>query len=127
MPTRGLHLFVLIAAACLVPVPAQEPKAQDQNDQTVTLSVADMKRQMISCKPHKISRGLLPKGTVVPILVSVDENGKVVGLTPVGRCPVGCGLLAEPIVSIREECKFAPLKVNDRAVPYKGNVELIAP
>jgi len=86
-----------------------------------------MKRQMVSCKPYKISRGLLPKGTVVPILVSIDENGKVVGLTPVSRCPVGCGLLAEPIVSIREECKFAPLKVNGRAVPYKGTVELVAP
>jgi len=86
-----------------------------------------MKRQMVSCKPHKISRGLLPKGTVVPILVSIDENGKVVGLTPVSRCPVGCGLLAEPIVSIRAECKFAPLKVNGRAVPYKGTVELVAP
>jgi hypothetical protein len=127
MSTRGLQVFALIAAACLVPASGQEPKAQEQNDKTLTLSVADMKRQMISCKPHKISRGLLPKGTVVPILVSIDERGKVIGLSPVGRCPVGCGLLAEPIVSIREECKFAPLTVNGRAVSYKGNVELVAP
>lgn len=97
-----------------------------ETDQTPTLSAADMKRQTISCKPHEISRGLLPTGTVVPIRVSVDEQGKVVGLTPVGRCPVGCGLLAKPITSIRN-CKFAPLTVNGRAVPYKGDVELVAP
>jgi hypothetical protein len=126
MLTRRLHLFVLIALACLIPVLGQEPKPADQTDQTPTLSAAEMKRQTVSCKPHKISRGLLPKGTVVPIQVSVDEKGEVGGLTPVGRCPVGCGLLAEPITSIRN-CKFAPLMVNGRAVPYKGDVELVAP
>ena len=95
-------------------------------DQNPTLSAADMKRQTISCKPSEISRGLLPKGTVVPIRVSVDEKGNIIGLGPVGRCPVGCGLLAGPIISIRN-CKFAPLTVNGRAVPYKGDVELVAP
>ena len=85
-----------------------------------------MARQTISCKPSKIKRGLLPKGTVVPISVTIDENGKLVGLTPTGRCPVGCGLLAEPIVSIKK-CKFAPYIVNGHAVPYKGDVELVAP
>lgn len=126
MLNRGSHLFILTVLACLIPVLAQEPRAADQADQTPTLSATDMKRQIVSCKPHEISRGLLPKGTVVPIRVSVDEKGKVVGLTPAGRCPVGCGLLAEPITSIRK-CKFAPLKVDGRAVPYKGDVELIAP
>lgn len=85
-----------------------------------------MVRQTISCKPSKIRAGLLPKGAVVPINVSVDENGKLVGLGPAGRCPVGCGLLAEPIVSIRK-CKFAPYIVNGHAVPYRGEVDLIAP
>lgn len=127
MSTRSLHLFALFAAAYLIPVSAQEVKNQGQNNQVLVLSVTDMKRQMVSCKPHKISRGLLPKGTVVPISVSIDENGKLVGIGPAERCPVGCGLVAEPIISIRDTCQFAPLKVDGRAVPYKGNVELVAP
>jgi hypothetical protein len=61
---------------------AQESKVSDQKDQPVPLSVAEMKRQTVSCKPHEISRGLLPKGTVVPIRVTVDTKGKVIGLTP---------------------------------------------
>jgi hypothetical protein len=106
---------------------AQEPKVSGQKDQAVALSVAEMKRQMVSCKPHEISRGLLPKGTVVPIRVTVDTKGKVIGLTPAEpRCPVGCGLLAEPIVSIKK-CKFSPLTVDGQRVAYSGNVELIAP
>jgi hypothetical protein len=125
MSSGAIKPFFLIAVACLIPVSAQEAKTPDQIDQTVTLSVAEMKRQMISCKPHKISRGLLPKGTVVPIRVSIDDKGKIVGLSPVGRCPVGCGQLAEPIVSIKK-CKFAPLTVDGHYVPYSGNVELIA-
>jgi hypothetical protein len=90
------------------------------------LTVADMARQTISCKPSSISPGLLPKGTVVAIRVSVNEAGNTVGVSPVGRCPVGCGLLAGPIVSINK-CKFAPYTVNGHATFYKGDVELIAP
>jgi hypothetical protein len=126
MSTIKLSSCFLIAIACLIPVSAQEAKAPDQNSQTVTLSVAEMKRQIISCKPHEISRGLLPKGTVVPIRVSVDDKGKITGLSPAERCPVGCGLLAEPIVSIKK-CKFAALTVDGHDVAYSGNVELIAP
>ncbi len=62
----------------------------------------------------------------MPISVSVDENGRLVGLGPAGRCPVGCGLLAEPIVSIKK-CKFARYIVNGHAAPYKGEVGLVAP
>jgi hypothetical protein len=126
MSTTILSPFFLIAVACLIPVSAQEAKAPAQNSQTVTLSVAEMKRQMISCKPHEISRGLLPKGTVAPIRVSADDKGKVVGLSPAEGCPVGCGLLAEPIVSIKK-CKFAPLSVDGHGVAYSGNAELVAP
>jgi hypothetical protein len=126
MSTRGWSPVFLIAAVCLIPGFAQEAKAPDQNGQMVTLSVAEMKRQIVSCKPHEISRGLLPKGTVVPIRVSVDTKGKIIGLGPAERCPVGCGLLAEPIISIKK-CKFALLTVNGHDVAYSGNVELIAP
>jgi hypothetical protein len=126
MSTHGLGVFALIVAVCLIPCSAQEPKTPEQNDPIPTLSATDMAQQTISCKPSKIKRGLLPKGTVVPISVSIDENGKLVGLTPAGRCPVGCGLLAEPIVSIKK-CKFAPYIVNGHAVPYKGEVDLVAP
>jgi len=62
----------------------------------------------------------------VPIRVTVDAKGKVIGLSPAARCPVGCGLLADPIVSIRK-CKFAPLTVDGHEVTYSGNVELVAP
>jgi len=126
MLTLGVRVFAMIVAVCMIPCSAQEPKAGAQNDAIPTLSATDMARQTISCKPSKIKRGLLPKGTVVPISVSIDENGKLVGLTPAGRCPVGCGLLAEPIVSIKK-CKFAPYIVNGHAVPYEGDVDLVAP
>lgn len=122
-----LSPLFLIAIVCLIPVSAQEAKPPDQNGQTVVLSVAEMRKQTISCKPHEISRGLLPKGTVVPIRVTVDAKGKVVGLSPAEpRCPVGCGLLADPIISIKK-CKFAPLTVGGHLVTYSGNVELVAP
>ena len=127
MATRKSSLLgALLAVVCFMPTWAQETKAPDQKGQTIRLSAADMKRQIVSCKPHAISRGLLPKGTIVPIEISVDDKGEIVGLSPVGRCPVGCGLLADPILSINK-CKFAPLNLEGRAVPYKGNVDLVAP
>jgi hypothetical protein len=125
MSMHGLGIFALIVAV-LIPCSAQESKAPEQNGPITTLSATDMAQQTISCKPSKIKQGLLPKGTVVPISVSIDEKGKLVGLTPAGRCPVGCGLLAEPIVSIKK-CRFAPYIVNGHAVPYKGEVDLVAP
>jgi hypothetical protein len=97
-----------------------------KGDPIPILTVADMARQTISCKPSSISPGLLPKGTVVTVRVSVNETGDTVGVSPVGRCPVGCGLLAGPIVSINK-CKFAPYTVNGRATNYQGDLELVAP
>jgi hypothetical protein len=127
MRNHVLRAFLLISVACSTAGSAQEPKASDQKDQPVALSVAEMKRQILSCKPHEISRGLLPKGTVVPIRVTIDTKGKVIGLTPAEpRCPVGCGLLAKPIISIKK-CKFSPLTMDGQTVAYSGNVELIAP
>jgi hypothetical protein len=91
------------------------------------LTASEMAQHTVSCKPNRISPGLLPKGTVVPVRVSVNEAGEVVGVDIVGgRCPVGCGLLVGPLVSIRK-CKFAPHTVNGRATPYQGDIELTAP
>jgi len=122
------HVFkaFLLIAACSITGSAQEPKAPGQSAQVVTLSAGEMKQQIVSCKPHQISHGLLPKGTVVPIRVTVDAKGKVIGLSPAERCPVGCGQLANPIISIKK-CTFAPLTVEGHAVVYSGNVELVAP
>ena len=96
------------------------------SDPIPVLTVADMARQTISCKPRGISPGLLPKGTVLTVRVSVNETGDTVGVSPVGRCPVGCGLLASTIVSINT-CKFAPYVVNGRATFYSGDIEVVAP
>lgn len=96
------------------------------NDLIPVLSVGDMARQTISCKPDAFKPGLLPKGTVVTVQVTVDAGGKAVEVTPVGRCPVGCGLILGPVYSVKK-CQFAPYIVNGRATTYKGNVELIAP
>jgi hypothetical protein len=90
------------------------------------LSPADMARQTISCKPASIPPGLLPTGTIVTIRVSVDEAGQVVNYGPAGRCPVACGKLAGPIISMKD-CKFAPYVVNGKAQFYRGDVELVAP
>jgi hypothetical protein len=78
------------------------------SDPIPVLTVADMAHQTVSCKPSSISPGLLPSGTVVTVRVSVNETGDALGASPVGRCPVKCGLLAGPIVSIQKR-KFAPL------------------
>jgi hypothetical protein len=104
----------------------QSPETPKTGDSTPVLTAAEMVEQTISCKPSKITPGLLPKGTVVPIRVSVNEEGKIVGLTPVGRCPVGCGLLAKPIESIKK-CRFRPYNVNGHTTAYQGDVDLVAP
>jgi hypothetical protein len=97
-----------------------------KGDPIPVLSVADMARQTISCKPDSFKPGLLPKGTTVTARVVVDENGKIVGLGIVNRCPIGCGLLAGPVESINK-CKFAPYSVNGKPTVYKGDVELVGP
>ena len=96
------------------------------SDPIPVLTVAEMAHQTLSCKPSDISRGLLPKGTVVKVRVSLNETGGILGVSPVGRCPVQCGLLAGPIISI-EKCRFAPYTVNGRTTPYQGDIELTAP
>lgn len=96
------------------------------SDPIPVLSVADMKRQTISCQPSSFKQGLLPKGTVVTVRVSVNEKGETGGVNVVGRCPIGCGFILGPVYSLKK-CQFSPYLVNGRATEYKGDLELVAP
>lgn len=97
------------------------------NDPIPILSVADMAKQTISCKPNKIPPGFLPKGTVITERVSVNEKGETVDVRPAAqRCPIPCPLLMGPENPLNK-CKFAPYSVNGRTTVYKGDVEVIAP
>jgi hypothetical protein len=85
-----------------------------------------MAQQTIECKPREIDPGVLPKGTLVPARVTVNESGDIVDLNFVDRCPVGCGRLADAILSVKN-CKFKPFVVHGKAITYRGDVQLIAP
>ena len=91
------------------------------------LSVADMAKQTISCKPKSIPQGLLPKGTVITLRVTVNEKGETVNVRPSGgACAGSCTLLTGPQNPL-SECKFAPYSQNGQATLYKGDVEITAP
>ena len=96
------------------------------SDPIPVLSVADMKRQTISCEPSSFKQGLLPKGTVVTVRVSVNEKGETGGVDVVGRCPIGCRFILGPVYSLKK-CQFSPYLINGRATEYKGDLELVAP
>jgi hypothetical protein len=86
------------------------------------LSVADMKKQVISCKTA------LPPGTsvgtVVRIRVSVNEEGKIAGVGSSGPMKPEQFIAASARV---KACKFAPYVLNGKATYYKGDVEFAAP
>ena len=48
------------------------------------LGVADMKKQMTSCRVGTLPSGT-PRGTTVQIRISVDETGKMTEMAPVGQ------------------------------------------
>lgn len=125
MQRRYLYILILVFMLSVAAL-GQNPNEHPNNTTTPLLSVTEMKRQVISCKPAQISRGLLPKGTIVTIRITVNETGDIVGLTPIERCPVGCGLLARPIVSLNK-CKFALYSVDGHPTTYSGDWNLIAP
>jgi len=96
-------------------------------DPIPVLSVAEMAKQTISCKPKNIPEGLLPQGTVITLRVTVNEKGETVDVRPSGdRCAVPCPLLMGPQNPLNK-CKFAPYSKNGRATLYKGDVEIEAP
>ena len=82
-----------------------------------------MKKQMSGCELGTLPPGT-PKGTVVTIRLSVNEQGKLTGEGPVGNV-AGSGWLGAT-AGLRT-CRFAPLVVNGKATYYKGDVEIAAP
>jgi len=96
-------------------------------DAIPVLSVAEMAKQTLSCKPKKLPTGLLPKGTLITLRVTVNEKGQTVDVRPSGtRCPIPCPLLMGPQNPLNQ-CKFAPYSQNGRASMYKGDVNIQAP
>jgi hypothetical protein len=118
-------LLIITAAALLAGGRAQSPTPPSA-DQPPLLTPSQMAQQTIECKPRKIDSGVLPKGTMVPARVTVNESGDIVDLNFVDRCPVGCGRLASAILSVKK-CKFRPYVLDGKAITYRGDVQLIAP
>jgi hypothetical protein len=85
------------------------------------LTVEQMKNQMGSCVPGRLPPET-PKGTVVTIRVSVNEEGKLTGFGPVGKIPPGGTWLAA--TTPLRSCRYLPYVVNGKATYYKGDVEL---
>jgi hypothetical protein len=97
------------------------------SDPIPVLSVADMAKQTISCKPNKIPSGYLPKGTVITERVAVNEKGETVDVRPAAqKCPIPCWFLMGPQNPLNK-CKFAAYSVNGRTTLYKGDVEVVVP
>ncbi len=101
-----LYLFVV---ACWSFAAAREP---NQKDQITTLNASDMKRQTLSCKPHEIKRGLLPKGTIVPIWISIDEQGNIYDLWGLSIAVVSLKTCNRPTIH-----SFSPSLMQIRARP----------
>jgi len=96
-------------------------------DPIPVLSVADMAKQTISCKPKSIPQGFLPKGTVITLRVTVNVKGETVNVRPSGGvCAGSCTLLIGPQNPL-SECKFSPYSQNGQPTLYKGDVEITAP
>jgi hypothetical protein len=84
------------------------------------LTVEQMKKQIINCKPATLPFGTSP----VTIRVSVNEQGKMTGMGPVGQ---GSGMAWLQAMRSMEGCRYAPYIVNGVATYYKGDIELRAP
>jgi hypothetical protein len=117
--------LIITAVALLAGGRPQSP-TQPSADQPPLLTPSQMAQQTIECKPRKIDRDVLPKGTMVPARVTVNESGDIIDLNFVDRCPVGCGRLASAILSVKK-CRFRPYVVDGKAITYQGDVQLIAP
>jgi hypothetical protein len=87
------------------------------------LSAEQMKKQMAGCSVGFLPAGT-PKGTSVTIRVSVNEEGKMTGMGPVGS---GTGSAWLGAMFPLRDCKFAPYIVGGKATYYKGDVVLTAP
>lgn len=84
------------------------------------LSIEEMKKQMAGCHIDGLRSGT-PTGTMVRVRVSVNEQGKVTGVSVLSDPSGGAWLNAMPSI---ENCKPAPYIVNGKPTYYKGDVEL---
>jgi hypothetical protein len=87
-------------------------------DPVPILSVAEMKKQVESCNVKSAG------SKVVTIRVSVNEDGKVTGMGPVGK---GVGTLWIRAMESLRECRFAPYSLHGKVTYYKGDVEVAVP
>ena len=87
------------------------------------LTPEQMRKQMSSCDLGKLPRGT-PRGTVLRLRISVNEQGKWTGNQVVGtNMQDDWGEVTKRVRS----CRFAPYIVNGKATYYKGDVEFVAP
>jgi hypothetical protein len=84
------------------------------------LTFEQMKLQMRDCAIPNLPTGSAP----VTIRVSVNEEGKMTGMGPVGK---GVGSDWLQAMNTLRPCHFAPYVVNGATTYYKGDVELKAP
>ncbi len=85
------------------------------------LSIAEMKKQVISCEA-RLAPGV-PHGTIIQLIVSVDETGKESGVNPQAIAP-GAGPYIFPAMESMRRCRFKPYLQNGKPTYYKGLVEL---
>ena len=87
------------------------------------LTVAEMKQQANSCDFGTLPAGT-PPGTVVRVRVSVNETGKVTGISPLGHSnAAGFGTAFDAI----RACQFTPYLRNGKVTYFKGDINLVAP
>ncbi len=87
------------------------------------LTVAEMKQQAGSCDFGTLPPGT-PPGTVVRVRVSVNETGRVTGISPLGHGNfTGLGGAMEAI----RACQFQPYRKDGKVTYYKGDINLMAP
>jgi hypothetical protein len=84
------------------------------------LTVEQMKHQMSGCSIPKLPSG----SSSITIRVSVNQDGKMAGMQPVGK-GVGSAWLAA--MNTLRPCHYAPYLVDGKPTYYKGDVELKAP
>jgi hypothetical protein len=87
------------------------------------LTLAQMKKQTISCHPELIRSGVLKPWEHAVVRVGVDEKGSVVDSQPSSSAP--WGLLVRSWESVKQ-CRFRPYLVDNKPTFYRGDVELPA-
>jgi hypothetical protein len=84
------------------------------------LTVEQMKHQVSGCKIPSPPSGSSP----ITIRVSVDQDGKMAGMQPIGK---GTGVAWLTAMNTLRPCRYAPYVVDGKPTYYKGDIELKAP